>query len=412
VVVSAGAGAGAEATATRRGAVRLIALARLVSVSGSQAAQIALVFAIYEQTHSGAWVVAALVASVTTTGLVGPAAGWVADRFDRRRVMVCSEVAGAAAYAGIMFLHRPLYLVVGVFVATVVGAPFRAASSAATPNLVPADALPWANGLLQTAFNIGLVAGPLIGGAVVAASGAGTVFAVNAVSFMLSAFLIAGTTGDFGGGEEHRAARADGDPHPLLAGFHAIAGNSFLLALCASSACAFGAFGAALVIDPALADQFDAGSVGYGLLTTVWGGGAVIGAILAGRTVTVRSAPGAVVWGMGAMAVSLGSIAVLPTFPLIVAVGAIGGTGSGFVFVPLLLLVQHHTTDAVRGRVVAATESCEQVAFLLGMAAAALAISLVDAQRAYALAGAALLVAALCAARAASTSRDTGVAVA
>ena len=111
------------------------------------------------------------------------------------------------------------------------------------------------------------------------------------------------------------------------------------------------------------------------------------------------------------MAVSLGSIAVLPTFVLIVAVGAVGGTGSGFVFVPILLLVQHNTTDRVRGRVVAATESSEQVAFLIGMGTAAAVLGHVQPQHAYALAGLALLCATVLSAQAvAATSRIATVA--
>ena len=291
--------AGGPSQDSGRGVVRLLGLARLVSVTGSQAAQIALVYEIYERTRSGTWVVAALIASVTVNGLFGPASGWVADRFDRRRVMIVSELGGAAAYLAIAFVHRPVLLVGGVFAATVIGAPFRAASSAATPNLVDVANLGWANGLLQTAFNIGLVAGPLVGGALVAWSGPNAVFLVNAVTFVASGLAIAAAKGDFGGRNRHVSVRFEGEPHPLLVGFHVIVHDRLLLFLASSSACAFGAFGAALVIDPALADQFGAGAVGYGLLTTVWGGGAVVGAIVAGRTVNVQRAAVAVVWGMG-----------------------------------------------------------------------------------------------------------------
>jgi MFS family permease len=157
--------------------------------------------------------------------------------------------------------------------------------------------------------------------------------------------------------------------------------------LAVASALAFASFGAALVIDPALARYFHAGSFGYGLLTAVWGAGAVAGAVVAGRVVTVSRAHRAVIWGMGAMAVSLGSIPFLPTFPLIVAAGAIGGAGSGFVFIPWLLLLQHHSPDYVRGRVVAATDAFDQVTFLVGMGLAVPAIALVNPHEAYALAG-------------------------
>ena len=392
--------AGAE-RGRQRGRVRRLAGARVVSAGGSQAAQVALIYQIYAETRSPAWVIGALFASITVGGLLGPVSGWVADRFDRRRVMVLSELASGGAYLALVFVHEPALLVVVALIATVLGAPFRAASAAAIPNLVAAEDLPWANGLLGTALNVALVAGPLVGGALVALSGAGLVFGVNAVSFGISAAVIALTSGRFGG--RHPTVHLDGPKRQaLLAGFRLLIADRLLAPLTVSSVLAFVAFGSALVIDPALARQFHAGSVGYGLLTTVWGAGAVIGAMLAGRTVTLERAPAAVVLGTFAMAVSIGSIPVLPTFPLIVAAGAIGGAGSGFVFIPWLLLLQHRAADTVRGRVVAAAEALDQVAFLCGMGGAAVAVSLVSPQRAYGLAGLLLLAATAAAARAAA----------
>jgi MFS family permease len=366
-----------------RGRVRRLALARVVSAGGSQAAQIALVYEIYASTRSGAWVVAALFASISAGGIMGPVSGWVADRYDRRLVMVASELSAGVAYLAMVFTHAAALLIAGALAATVLGAPFRAASAAAIPNLVDDEDLGWANGLLGTAFNVALVGGPFVGGALVAVSGAGLVFAVNSATFLVSGVLIAATTGHFGG---HTAAQHH-DGGALLAGFRLLAHDVLLGRLAVASALAFGSFGAALVIDPALARSFDAGSVGYGLLTAVWGGGAVIGAIIAGRTVTIARAPSDVVFGMAAMAVSLGSIVVLPTFALIVACGAIGGVGNGFVFIPWLLLVQHHTSDTVRGRVIAAAEAFDQVAFLGGMGLAVPAIAIVGAHHAYGVVG-------------------------
>jgi MFS family permease len=366
--------------------VRRLAAARVVSSGGSQAAQLALVYQIYAITRSGPWVAAALFGSISLGGLVGPISGWVADRFDRRRVMVVSEMTSGAAYLSMVFAHTPGLLLAGALAATLLGAPFRAASAAAIPNLVGGEDLAWANAQLGAAVNIALVVGPLIGGALVAVSGASLVFAVNAATFAISGGLIAFTSGRFGGHQQHHI----GEGHPtrdLFAGFRLIISNKHLAPLAAASALAYASFGAALVIDPALSRYFHAGSVGYGLLTTVWGAGAVLGALVAGKVVTVPRAHKAVVWGMAAMALSLGSIPLLPTFALIVAAGAIGGAGSGFVFIPWLLLIQHHSTDAVRGRVVAAAEAFDQISFLAGMGAAVPVISMTNAHHAYALAG-------------------------
>src|SRR3954468_15208618 len=299
--------------ARRRAGVRRLAAARIVSSGGSQAAQIALVYELSVRTGSGLWVVAALFASISAGGLLGPLSGWVADRYDRRTVMVVSEIAAGLAYFALVFAREPLLLVVGALAATVLGAPFRTASPAAVPNLVEPTDLAWANGVLATAFNVALVIGPFVGGALVAVWGASLVFAVNTVSFLVSAAVIAWTPGHFGGHAGATAGSADevastghGSTGSVLAGFGLLVHHPLLGLLGVSSALAYAAFGAALVIDPELARQFDAGSVGYGLLTTVWGAGAVFGAMLAGRKVTPANATRAVVFGMAAMAISLG----------------------------------------------------------------------------------------------------------
>jgi MFS family permease len=388
-----------------RGSVRRLAVARVVSSTGSQAAQVALVYQVYASTHSGAWVVAALFASISVSGLLSPLSGWAADHFDRRRLMVRSELAAGLAYLCMMFVHAPGPLMAAALGATMLGAPFRAASAAAVPNLVAAEDVAWANALLGTAFNVALVAGPFLGGALIAASGARAVFAVNAVTFGISAALIAATRASF----TSAAPRpAEGRERPnVMEGFRLLGHDRLLRGLAASSSLAFAAFGAALVLDPVLARHFHAGSVGYGLLTAVWGGGAVLGALVAGRVVSVDGAPRAVVFGTAAMAVSLGGIVFMPSFALIVAAGAIGGAGSGFVSVPSLLLVQHRASDMVRGRVIAAAEAFDQTAFLAGMGIAVPVLAGVGAQRAYALAGLLLGAAALAALRAIPVQHNT-----
>jgi MFS family permease len=95
-------GAGAPETevdpAAGRRAVWRLAGARLASTGGSQAAQVALAYTVYEQTSSPAWVSASLVASVGVVGLLGPMSGRLSDRGDRRRVMVVAEVAGGVGW--------------------------------------------------------------------------------------------------------------------------------------------------------------------------------------------------------------------------------------------------------------------------------------------------------------------------
>ena len=68
----------------------------LISITGGAAAYLTLNYTIYKRTGSATWVAAALFLTFGTIGFVSPFAGALGDRFDRRRVMIASDLAGAA----------------------------------------------------------------------------------------------------------------------------------------------------------------------------------------------------------------------------------------------------------------------------------------------------------------------------
>src|SRR5207244_4172332 len=82
-----------------RTAIRRLAAARVISVTGSEAAWIGLMVAIYAATHSTVWMSAALFVTIGASGISTPLLGALGDRFDRRRVMIGSELAAAAVAA-------------------------------------------------------------------------------------------------------------------------------------------------------------------------------------------------------------------------------------------------------------------------------------------------------------------------
>src|SRR6185312_15534922 len=100
----------------------------------------------------------------------------------------------------------PLLAVLSVF-----SAPFDPASSAAIPNLVEPDDLPTANALSGSLWGTMLAVGAAVGGVVSTVFGRDTAFIVNAVSFLLSALLLAGIRRPF---SEPRAP--DAAEHPKM----------------------------------------------------------------------------------------------------------------------------------------------------------------------------------------------------
>jgi len=368
-----------------RRVVRLLAAARLASTGGSQAAQIALAYTIYQRTSSAAWVSASLVASAGVVGLVGPLSGRLSDRYDRRRVMVMAELAGAVGWLAVMLAGSPATLVAAALVATAANAPLKAASSAAIPNLVPTERLAWANGLIATATNASLVAGPLVGGAIVGVAGARWVFGVNAVSFVVSALVISRLPGRFA------EDRALGDAAPSLR-WRTVLGDRVRRRLYLVTGLSFAAFGVTLVADLPLVDELGGGSVAYALLTSLWGIGAVVGSTVSTR-LSAHHERLAFVGGTAAMGVSLGSISVMPNLPAAIVVGALGGLGAGLSFTQWYTLLQRASPDAERGTSFAIAETIEQVAFVAGMVAAGPVVDALGPQPTYLLPGALLLTA-------------------
>ncbi len=373
-----------------RRSVRLLAAARAVSFAGSYAARIALVFTLYDRTGSSTWVTAALLSEVGVLGLLGPVSGWIGDNLGRRRVMVASELGAAAMYALLLWGDAPWVLVAGTLAATVLNAPFVPASTAAVPNLVDEGRLRWANSMLALSSNAGLVIGPVVGGWLLAASGIHLVFAVNAVSFLASAVVIARVPGRF---EEERVATRRREPGAMRAGYRVVATHRVIGIVTGALALTHFTFGLAMVADPALAAEFHAGSFGYAVLYTGWGLVALLGAWLAGRVQDRHHVPYAVLAGLGAIALGCLAIATLPSFWAKVAVGSLGGIGSGALFPLTTGLLQQHTDDAVRARVFGAVDTVDKGLFAAGMIAGAPLVSSVGAQGSYGVTAAVLGVA-------------------
>src|SRR5438132_64376 len=87
-------------------AIYRIAVARLISWMGTEAAYIALIALVYERSGgSGVWISAALLAALGARVVVSPWAGLLGDYFDRRTVMITSDLGAAACFTAIATTH-------------------------------------------------------------------------------------------------------------------------------------------------------------------------------------------------------------------------------------------------------------------------------------------------------------------
>jgi MFS family permease len=358
------------------GAARRLALGRLISLSGGSAAYIALVASIYGRTSSAVWISAAIFASVVASVASAPLAGWIGDRFDRRRVLIAADLAAALVSLALALSGQPWVLVALFGLSSVAQSPFEPASAAALPNLVGPANVPRAYALVAATSSAAYLAGPLLGGLVLGAGASPSiVFAVDAATFVVSALLVATIRQPFGTGAT--------DEHPgLLAGFRVIVREPRLRIPVLAGMVSLVGVGIVDVASYPLSIELHGRTQGYGAMTALLGGGGLLGAALAGRVLRAGSTR-VLVWSFAAGAAGLALAGAAPVLALGLGGMAIAGAGRGLGDVAATTLIQERTTDAVRSRVFAAQEGAAHVAFSVSALSGGLIVQLVSARGAF-----------------------------
>ncbi len=369
-------------------AIRRLAVGRAVSVTGWEAGWIALMTAVYAKTHSTVWMSAALFAVIATESIVGPFAGALGDRYDRRKVLIYCELAAACVSLVMVFAESPLALVLLAAVVAVAESPFVPTSNAAVPNLAGTERLEWANSNVAIGRNIGSLLGPLVGGVVAAWAGAPTVFALATVGFVISAGFVFSTTGNFGGGEMTSSDRSE-----LRKGFAFVWNSPVLRGMTGAWIVLLFLLGPILVAELPLAHEFGYGPGGYGVIAACWGGGAIVGSFL-GRRLARLSESGTMIFGCVGIAAGFALVSVAPVIGFAMLGMVFSGVSEGAVSVAEQTIIQRATPDAVRSRVNAAAEAVAMSAFALSFLVAGPVIDVAGVRGAYGLAALGSLLAA------------------
>ncbi len=198
-------------TLLRRRNFALLWFAGLLSLVGDRALITALPFYVYQRTGSTLASGAMFFALYLPTLLLGSVAGVFVDRWNRKRLMVVTNLLQAAI---ILLLLVPLpaewlWLIYLVFFAEIaLSMFFEPAENALLPHLVPESDLIAANGLNELNNNLARLVGPPLGGMLLTLLGLHSVVLLDGVSFLVSALLIAGIT------TSATPAPAPGDPPP------------------------------------------------------------------------------------------------------------------------------------------------------------------------------------------------------
>ena len=276
----------------------------------------------------------------------------MADRLNRKRIMIICDLLGAATYAGLAVTGSPLRLIALGALAALLHLPFGPASRAALPNLAGEADLTW-RWMLAAASNVGQLAGPALGGVLYAFAGAGVAFAANAVSFAVSAAFVAAVRGRFRS-ENPEAETSTLETGSIWAGVRFLWHNGTLLTLTVVGAVTFMATEIVAVADLPLIHHFGVGGVGYGVMNVAWGAGGLLGALIAARVVSKNSETAAAVLGMLVFGVFVAAVGVSPWFVLIPLFSLLFAGSDSFAFVGFSGIYQRGTPDVIRGRMFAA----------------------------------------------------------
>ena len=341
-------------------ALRRIELAWAASILGTWAYGIAVV--VYAYDHGGATAVGVVgLARWLAAAFASPFAALLGDRYDRRWVMVFSDLArvvlivGAAAAVWASAPAIVIYVIAGMV--GVAATAFRPAEAALVPTLARTpEELTAANVAASTIESIGIFGGPALGGLLLAATGPGTVFVVTAGLLLWSAFLIARVVPVSEGEATEREAVSV--VQELLAGFRTIAGERRLRLL-------VGLFSAQTFVDGMLnvlivvvaLKLLDTGRAGVGFLNSAIGIGGLLGALAAAALVGRRRLAadfglGIFIWGL-----PIALVAVWPNQVFALVLLGIVGIGNTLVDVSGMTLLQRAAPDEVLARVFGVLES-------------------------------------------------------
>ena len=166
--------------------------AALLSLIGDQIAIVALTWLVFERTDSPLLSAATYAISFLPWMIGGPLLSGLADRLPRRDVMVACDVVRAVLLCAMSLPGIPLWVLCALlFFTELCSPPFSAARAALLPDVLPGDLYAVGTAVGNITSQVGQVTGFLIGGLLVALIDTPVLLALNAVTFAVSAAVIA-----------------------------------------------------------------------------------------------------------------------------------------------------------------------------------------------------------------------------
>jgi hypothetical protein len=336
---------------------RLLWIGQVVSQLGDWFNTVAVYALLLELTGTATSVAAMFVVQQMPSAIIGPWAGVVVDRLDRRRVMVAADLVRGLVVLGLMAVRDAdtvwlAYVLIGL--AVVGTAFFEPARSATLPAVVAPGDLMLANSLSAATWATMLAVGAAVGGVVTSWLGRDVAFAINSLSFFLSAIAIGRMRARVAAGGSHAAHAAAGLTDGLRYAWRAPDVAAFL-SIKAAWALAGGVMLLLTVFGGRVFRVGDGAALGIGVLYAARGIGTGVGAVGARRLsgADPRRLQRTLAPSFAAVGLSYASLAVVPNLWLAALAVAAAHAAGGLLWVSSAVLLQSSVPDTFRGRVFA-----------------------------------------------------------
>ncbi|MEK0414617.1 MAG: hypothetical protein RL352_14 [Actinomycetota bacterium] len=372
--------------------LRLLFVAQNLSFMGDWFTFVALAGLVQDVTDSAFLVSLLLVAFSLPSFLASPLGGPVADRYDRRQVLIVVSMLQAVSACGLLFIgetHIWLAFVSQGLIAAF-AAFVRPAVEAAVPNLArDPDELRRANALFGSSWGVMLAVGAGLGGIFSEAFGRQAAFIADIATFVIAAGLIAMVKRPMQ--EDRGASRAPVRPiADMREAIELARRDSTILALLASKMTF--AIGAGVVSQLAVyaADAFSSGDAGRGLLLGARGVGSGLGPIIGARFAKGDLRRVLLVCGVAGLVFSAGYLAAAAA-PMLIIAGAcvmFAHLGGGAQWTLSTYGLQVRAPDDMRGRVLAGDFALITLSLALSSVAAGVVSEQVGARATVAIFGA------------------------
>jgi len=326
---------------------RRLWVADVVSDAGSFITFIALAVYVHQLTGTAAAVGIALALRTIPWFTIGPFAGTLADRLDRRLMMVTCDFARAILVMLLPFTHSPGQAYAIAFASGLFGPFFRPARAALIPNTVPTDRYVHALAVGEISHNLLHMIGPALGGLAVLLVGARHAFFLDAGTFLFSAAMVIGVS--VRGAVRARPAGFSEVWADFTEGARILADDRILRSAVPAFALLLlgfeGAMGALVVY---VEDHLHRGGGSYGVVLAAAGLGTAVGTFLLARRATTASRTWPLIAAVLSPAVLL-LVAFEPGYaPLLIIMFAGGVVTSGTMYIDTF--IAERVPDAARGR--------------------------------------------------------------